>query len=117
MRTRAVLINVNARELSLPRSCKSYLLPQWFALPPTGHPHSCCINVREVCKQGINLCFHIVVGRNDVQEILDDAKVKIDAECICGQSYPTACHTVGKHWTDGVLLVPYTGMVATGITG
>ena len=55
--------------------------------------------------------------RNDVQEILDDAEVKIDTERIGGQSYPAASHTVGKHRTYGVLLVPHTSMVATGIAG
>ena len=45
--------------------------------------------------------------------MLDDAKVKVYSKRIGGQSYPVARHTVGKHWTYGVLLVPHTGMMAT----
>ena len=34
------------------------------------------------------LSLHIVVWRNDVKEILDDAKVKVNPKRISGQSYP-----------------------------
>ena len=43
----------------------------------------------------------VVVGRNDVEEILDDAKAEIDAEGISRQCNPTARHAVGEHRTDG----------------
>ena len=45
--------------------------------------------------------IHVVVGRNDVEEILDDAKIEIDAESIGRQCNPTARHAVGEHRTDG----------------
>ena len=61
-------------------------------------------------EQGIDLSLHVVVRRNDVEEILDDAKIEIDAEGIGRQCNPTACHAVGEHRTYGVLLVPYTGI-------
>ncbi len=52
-------------------------------------------------EQSINLSLHIVVRRNDVEEVFDDADVKIDAERIGRQCNPTARHAVGEHRTDG----------------
>ena len=52
-------------------------------------------------EQGIDLSLHVVVGRNDVEEILDDAKIEIDAEGIGRQCKPTARHAIGEHRTDG----------------
>ena len=92
------------------------LLPQWFVLPAIGETHCCGINGWIIGKKRIYLGFHVVIGRNDVQEILDDAKVKVNTERICGQSYPIAHHAIRNHGADSVLLVPHTGMVATGIT-
>ena len=79
--------------------------------------HCTCIDGWISGEQSINLSLHIVVRRNDVEEVFDDAEVKIDAERIGGQSYPATSHTVGKHRTYCVLLVPNTGMVTTGIAG
>ena len=42
--------------------------------------HCTCINGWISGEQSINLSLHVVVGRNDVEEILDDAKAEIDAE-------------------------------------
>ena len=63
--------------------------------------HCTCINGWISGEQSINLSLHIIVGRNDVEEILDDAKIEIDAEGIGRQCNPTACHAVGEHRTDG----------------
>ena len=45
----------------------------------------------------------------DVEEILDDAKIEIDAEGIGRQCNPTARHAVGEHRTygfwNGILLL------------
>ena len=81
------------------------------------HPHSCCVNFGKVGKQSINLALHIVVWGNGVQEILNDAKVKVNSKRVGGQSYPVAGYMVGKHRTYSVLLVPYTCVVTIGITG
>ena len=93
----------------------SGLLPQWLALPSAREAHGDDVDGRVSGEQGIDLRLHIVVGRNDVEEILDDAKIEIDTEGIGRQCNPTARHAVGKHRTYGVLLVPYTGMVAAGV--
>ena len=93
------------------------LLPQRFVLPTAGETH-CCSVYGWVCgQQGIHLGLHVVVRRNDVQEILDDAKIEINAECVRRKCYPVARHAIRNHGTDGVLLVPDTGMVAAGIAG
>ena len=97
------------------RVVKRRLLPQRFALPSAREAHGGDVDGRVSDEQSIDLRFHVVVGRNDVEEILDDAKIEIDAEGIGRQCNPTACHAVGNHWSNGVLLVPYTGMVAAGI--
>jgi hypothetical protein len=59
------------------------------------------VNGRVSGEQSIDLRLHVVVGRNDVEEILDDAKIEIDAEGIGRQCNPTARHAVGEHRTDG----------------
>jgi hypothetical protein len=79
----------------------SRLLPQRLALPSAREAHGGDVNGRVSGEQGIDLRLHVVVGRNDVEEILDDAKIEIDAEGIGRQCNPTACHAVGEHRTDG----------------
>jgi len=37
----------------------------------------CGVDGRVSGEQGIDLRLHVVVGRNDVEEILDDAKIEI----------------------------------------
>ena len=81
-----------------------FLLPQRFILPSTGEAHSGYVYIWEVSKKYINFTLHVVVGRDDIEEVLDDAKIEVDAKRICRQRNPTSCHTVGKHRTDGVLL-------------
>ena len=93
----------------------SRLLPQRLTRPSAREAHGGDVDGRVSGEQGIDFRPHVVVRRNDVEEILDDAKIEIDAEGIGRQCNPTACHAVGNHWSDGVLLVPYTGMVAAGV--
>ena len=59
---------------------KRRLLPQRFALPSAREAHGGDVDGRVSGEQGIDLSLHVVVRRNDVQEILDDAKIEIDAE-------------------------------------
>ena len=83
------------------RVMKRRLLPQRLALPSAREAHGGDVDGRVSGEQGIDLRLHVVVGRNDVEEILDDAKAEIDAEGIGRQCNPTACHAVGEHRTDG----------------
>ena len=59
-----------------------HLLPQRLVLPSAGEAHGISVNGWVGGQQGINLGLHVVVRRNDIQEILDDAEVEIDAECV-----------------------------------
>ena len=77
------------------RVMKRRLLPQRFALPSAREAHGGDVDGRVGGEQGIDLRLHVVVGRNDVEEIFDDAKIEIDAEGIGRQCNPTACHAVG----------------------
>ena len=64
------------------RVMKRRLLPQRFALPSAREAHSGDVDRRVSGEQSIDLRFHVVVGRNDVEKILDDAKVKIDTQWV-----------------------------------
>ena len=55
----------------------SRLLPQRLTLPSAGEAHGGDVDGRVGGKQGIDFRLHVIVGRNDVEEILDDAKVEI----------------------------------------
>ena len=83
------------------RVTKRRLLPQRFALPSAREAHGGDVDGRVGGEQGIDLRLHVVVGRNDVEEILDDAKVKVNAKRVRRQGDPTARHAVGEHRTDG----------------
>ena len=54
-------------------------LPQRFVLPSAREAHSGGVDGWIVGKKSIDLGLHVVMGRNDVQKILDDAEVEIDA--------------------------------------
>ena len=56
------------------RVTKRRLLPQRLALPSAREAHGGDVDGRVSGEQGIDLRLHVVVGRNDVEEILDDAK-------------------------------------------
>ena len=56
------------------RVMKRRLLPQRLALPSAREAHGGDVDGRVSGEQGIDLSLHVVVGRNDVEEILDDAK-------------------------------------------
>ena len=71
------------------RVMKRRLLPQRLALPSAREAHGGDVDGRVSGEQGIDLRLHVVVGRNDVEEILDDAKIEIDAEGIGRQCNPT----------------------------
>ena len=77
-----------------------YLCVRWRVTKTAGGPWR-DVDGRVSGEQSIDLRLHVVVGRNDVEEILDDAKIEIDAEGIGRQCNPTACHAVGEHRTDG----------------
>ena len=58
------------------------IVPQWLVFPSTRETHSGNIDGWIGRKQGFDLLLHIIVRRNDVEEIFDDAKIEVDAERI-----------------------------------
>ena len=85
------------------RVTKRRLLPQRFDLPSAREVHGGDVDGRVSSEQSIDLRLHVVDGRNDVEEILDDAKAEIDFPLVDRNSNPRAGHAVGEHRTDGVL--------------
>ena len=79
--------------------------------------HSCCINGWVSGQQDINLSLHVVVRRNDIQEILDDAEAEIGFLLIDGNRYPRTCHTSLCQNPQGKCTVPYAGMMAAIVSG
>ena len=79
------------------RVMKRRLLPQRVALPSAREAHGGDVDERVSGEQSIDLRLHVIDGRNDVEEILNDAKIEIDAEGIGRQCNPTARHAVGGH--------------------
>ena len=71
---------------------KRRLLPQRFALPSAREALGGDVDGRVSGEQGIDLSLHVVVGRNDVEEILDDAKAEIDFPLVDRNGNPRAAH-------------------------
>lgn len=89
------------------------LLPQRLFLPAGRESHRRNIHFRERSEQRLDFLLHVIAWGNRIQEVLDDAQVEIDAERVRAQGYPRQWHHVWHRGADGVLLVPYTSMMAT----
>ena len=77
---------------------KRRLLPQRFALPSAREAHGGDVDGRVGGEKGIDFRLHVVVGRNDVEEILDDTKAEIDFPLVDGNGSPRAAHApLGQH--------------------
>ena len=63
------------------------------------------------------MLLHIVVGRYDVDKPLDDADFIKCSVWRYGIAYPRSFHFSCNHWIDGVLSVPYSCVVAAGVSG
>ena len=96
---------------------KRRLLPQRFTLPSAREAHGGDVDGRVSGEQGIDLSLHVVVGRNDVEEILDDAKTEIDFPLVDGNGNPRAAHApLGQH-LQCKCAVPYASMMAAIVAG
>ncbi len=58
---------------------------------------------------------HIIVGRDNVKEILDDAHVIIDSTLVRRKCNPRTSHASHVIWNNLVDFVPNTGVVTTSI--
>ena len=60
---------------------------------------------------------HIIVGRYDVYEPLDDTDAIINTLGSNIGNYPSLIRPSWYHRTDGILFIPHTGMMTTGVAG
>ena len=99
------------------RVMKRRLLPQRLALPSAREAHGGDVDGRVSGEQGIDLSLHVVVGRNDVEEILDDAKAEINFPLVDGNGNPRAAHApLGQH-LQCKCAIPYASMMAAVVAG
>ena len=74
------------------------------------------INHRKLSKQFLKVFKHVVVGRNDIDKPLNDADIVENTLRGDLWVYPLAFNLAGYHGANGILLVPYAGMVAARVT-
>ena len=92
-------------------------LPQRLVLPPTWEAHRCGVNRWVGGQQGINLALHVVVRRNDVKEVFDDAETKIGFLLIDRDCNPRTGHAPLRQNPQSKCTVPNAGMVAAVVSG
>jgi len=88
-------------------------MPQIFLFPIHRKPHGVGVNGRIIRKQGLQFGGHVVVWRNDVKEILDNAKTEIHFLLIDIVRNPRSCHATHSQSPQCKSSVPHTRMVAT----
>ena len=64
------------------------LLPQWFIFPTRRKTKGSFIYFWKRSKKSVHLIKHIVIWRYDVEEVLDDAHVKVHFQRIRLQGNP-----------------------------
>ncbi len=75
------------------------------------------INGWIVGKKRIDLGFHVIIGRNDVQEILDDAKTEIGLALVDWNCNPRLSHSPLSKHLQSKSAIPYAGVMTTIISG
>lgn len=88
-------------------------MPQIFLFPIHRKPHGVGVNGRIIRKQGLQFGGHVVVWRNDVKKILDNAKTEIHFLLIDIVRNPRSCHATHSQSPQCKSSVPHTRMVAT----
>lgn len=58
---------------------------------------------------------HVIVGRDDVKEILDDAHIIIDSSLVRRNSNPRTSHASHIIWNNLVDFVPNTSVMTTSV--
>ena len=92
--------------------------PQWFVLPVArGEAHGTDVNHGKFCKECLQMFKHIVVGRYYVNKPLDYAYIKIYSLGRYIGNYPPVIQPSWYHRTDGILFIPHTCMMTTGVAG
>ena len=92
-------------------------MPQRFTLPPTGKAHCISVNGWVSGQQCVNLGLHVVVRRNDVKEVFDDAETEIGFTLVDWNHNPRLSHSPLSKHLQCKCAIPYAGMMTTIITG
>lgn len=90
--------------------------PKRFLLPVRVEVHRVQVDFGESGKDGEQLVLKIVVGRDYVKEILDDADIVVCPALVCRRIYPGTGHSGHVVWDDGIDLIPNAGVVAAGVS-
>ena len=99
-----------------PALLPSPALPKRFVLPTCRESHDGGVDCGKIGKESVYFVEHVVVGRNDVNKILDDTYIEVYSKGICGQCNPRLEYTLWQGRHDGVLFVPNTGMMAATVS-
>ena len=91
------------------------LLPQRFGFPTNRESKSCQVYLWKLAEQIVHFVKHVIVGRDDVKEILDDAHVIIDSSLVRRNSNPRTSHASHIIWNNLVDFVPNTSVMTTSV--
>ena len=92
------------------------LLPQRFVFPTRRKTQGCFIYFWKRSKKSVHLVKHIVIWRYDVEEVLDDAHIKVHFQRICRQGNPRTWHSDWHGSTNREYPIPYTCMMTTWVS-
>lgn len=90
--------------------------PQRLILPVSIEPHRVQVDFWEGGKEGEQFVLKIVVWRDDVKEVFDDADIVVCPAFVCSWIYPRAGHSGHIVRNDGIDLIPDAGVVTAGIS-
>ena len=69
-------------------------------------PHCFQVYLWERCEESLKFYHEVVVWRDDVKEVFDDADVVVCPSLVCGRIYPGAGHSGHIVWNNGVDFIP-----------
>lgn len=88
--------------------------PQRLILPVAWwEAHSSKVNFGVFCKMCLHLILHVITWRYDVEEIFDDAQIKIGAHGVGRQRNPASCRITWYGRQHGITFVPYPRVMST----
>ena len=92
------------------------LLPQRFVFPTRRKTKGSLIYFRKRSKKTVHLVKHIIVWRNNIKEVLDDAHIKVHFQRIRWQGNPRTWHPDRHGSTNREYPIPYTCMMTTWVS-
>ena len=92
------------------------LLPQWFVFPTRRKPQGSFIYFWKRSKKSVHLVKHIVIWRYYIEEVFDDAHVKVHFQKISLQGNPRTWHSDRHGSTNREYPIPYACMMTTWVS-